>query len=319
MTSTFTGQSKKSPSSLSVVIPCFNEEEVLLLLYKRLELVLSQLSFPYEVILVDDGSNDNTWEIISQFATENSHYKAVRLSRNYGHQFALTCGLDAAQGEVVLVIDADLQDPPELLFEMLDKWREGYSVVYGQRIRREGESSAKRFFAFVFYRLLEKIASVRIPRDTGDFRLIDRKALDALNSLREKHRFIRGMFSWVGFSQTSIQYQRPMRVAGETKYPFKKSLLLAMNAVLSFSYMPLKISSYLGCLLFVFMIMFDIANIVWKFVSLDISLIVNLLSIIGAFQMLAIGMLGEYVGRVFEQAQNRPLYLVDEVRGQGLS
>ena len=236
----------RAPNSLSLVIPCYNEEDVLPELRRRLQELVAQYSFPVEVVLVDDGSKDKTWPLICQYSQEDTFIKAVRLARNFGHQTAITCGLDQTRGEVVVILDADLQDPPELIPEMINEWKDGYDVVYGQRRKRSGESAAKKFFAFAFYRIFEKIAGLQVPRDTGDFRLMDRRAVDALQSLRERHRFVRGMVSWIGYHQKAIQYDRPERFAGVTKYPFRKSLFLAIDAITSFTYAPLRLASYLG-------------------------------------------------------------------------
>jgi glycosyltransferase involved in cell wall biosynthesis len=233
----------RAPESISLVIPCYNEEDVLPELRRRLQELVAQYSCPVEVVLIDDGSKDQTWNIINQYATEDNFIKAIRLSRNFGHQTAITCGLDQTRGEVVVILDADLQDPPELIPDMIKEWSDGYDVVYGQRKKRAGESLSKKFFAFAFYRIFEKIAGLQVPKDTGDFRLMDRRAVDALQSLRERHRFVRGMVSWIGYHQKALQYDRPERFAGVTKYPFRKSLFLAIDAITSFTYAPLRLAS----------------------------------------------------------------------------
>jgi dolichol-phosphate mannosyltransferase len=301
-----------------VVAPCYNEEEVIHTLLSRLTEVLKSVNIPYEIVLVDDGSRDRTWELMQGLAASDSHLKCIKLSRNFGHQMALTCGLDQAAGEVILVIDADLQDPPELLPKMIEKWNEGYDVVYGKRSGRAGETAAKKFFAYAFYRILTRIAGVSIPEDTGDFRLVSRPALNALLSLRERHRFIRGMVSWVGFAQTPIHYQRSERFAGETKYPFRKSLILAFNAIVSFSYIPLRIASYLGFGVSIFAAMYIVIIIGLKIMGINVpgytSMMATIL-LLGGSQLLVLGIMGEYIGRIFEQGQNRPLYLVDSIAG----
>jgi dolichol-phosphate mannosyltransferase len=260
---------KSNPTAISVVIPCFNEEELLEVLYQRVNHALEATKIKYEVILVDDGSKDRTWELLLKFQEQNQHYKIIKLSRNYGHQRALTCGLDAAQGEAILIMDGDLQDPPELISEMISKWQEGYDVVYGQRTVRSGEGALKRFFAFAFYRLIARITKIEIPVDTGDFRLMDRKAVDALLKLREPHRFIRGMVSWIGFNQTAVRYERQKRYAGDKKYTFKKSLLLAFDAITSFSYLPLRIASYLGACLSLFAFLYIFVVIALKLLGIN--------------------------------------------------
>lgn len=307
--------------SLSIVIPCYNEEEVLEELKNRLTKALFALNIPYEIVLVDDGSKDSTWKIMTDFAKSTPHFKAVRLSRNYGHQTALTCGLDQAAGEVIIIMDADLQDPPELLPEMLSKWKEGYDVVYGKRKERAGESHSKRFFAFAFYRIFAYVTGFEIPKDTGDFRLMDRRAVTALQSLREKHRFIRGMVSWIGYHQTPVHYDRPERFAGETKYPFRKSLFLAIDAITSFSYAPLRFASYMGvavsafAFVYIFVVLLlDVLGINYRgYTSMMGSIL-----LLGGVQLIVLGIIGEYVGRIFEQGQGRPLYFIDRIEGEPL-
>ena len=310
------------PLTISVVVPCYNEEEVLPELHRRLSDALQSSGIPKaEIIFVDDGSRDSTWQRMCQLKGTDSRIKAIRLSRNYGHQIALTCGLDQAVGEVVLIIDADLQDPPELLGEMLKLWKQGYDVVYGRRVRRHGETALKRFFAYAFYRLISQITGVEIPSDTGDFRLIDRRALNGLLSLREKHRFVRGMVSWIGYQQTPIMYERPERFAGETKYPFSKSLHLAFDAITSFSYAPLRLASYLGACLSILAFLYILVVIGLKFAGINFpgytSIMASLL-LLGGVQLIVLGIIGEYVGRIFEQGQGRPLYLIDRIEGQPL-
>lgn len=310
------------PKSISIVVPCYNEEEVLPEFKRRLSVVIDQVDIPTEIILVNDGSRDRTWEIMSEYAVSDKRFKSIKLSRNFGHQIALTCGLDQAKGEVVLILDADLQDPPELLPEMIKFWQQGYDIIYGQRTQREGETRLKRFLAFSFYRFMSKITKIKIPRDTGDFRLMDRKALDALLKMREKHRFIRGMVSWVGFKQIPIKYKRPERFAGTTKYPVRKSLLLAFDAITSFSYAPLRLATYLGAGLSSFAFLYILVVIGLKFAGINFpgytSLMASIL-LLGGVQLLVLGIIGEYVGRIFEQGQGRPLYLIEEIQGEPLS
>ena len=307
------------PKSISVSVPCYNEEEVISETYKRLKAILDKINIPYEIIFVDDGSKDSTWSLISSFSKNDKTVKAVKLARNHGHQFALTCALDQSKGEVVLIIDADLQDPPELLDEMIKKWKEGYYVIYGQRIARDGESLSKKFFAFAFYRVISKISKINIPQDTGDFRLIDRKALDVLLSMRETQRFIRGMVAWVGFPQTPLPYHRAERFAGTTKYPFKKSLLLAFDAITSFSYAPLRLATYLGMFFSVISFLYFMVVIVLKFMGINFPGYTSLMGAIlmlGGIQLIVLGIIGEYVGRIFEQGQKRPLYIIQDIKGE---
>lgn len=311
----------REPKSLSIVVPCYNEEEVLPELRRRLTQVIGGLGIPYELVMVDDGSKDKTWAMLQQYRQEDPHFKIVRLSRNRGHQIALTCGLDQAHGEVIIIMDADLQDPPELATEMIAKWREGYDVVYGKRKQRHGESHAKRFFAAAFYRIFARVTGFEIPRDTGDFRLMDRRALEALQSLRERHRFIRGMVSWIGYHQTPVFYDRPQRFAGVTKYPFRKSFFLAIDAITSFSYAPLRIASYLGAIFSAFAFTYLVIVIGLKIAGINLPGYTSLMAtvlLLGGVQLIVLGIMGEYVGRIFEQGQLRPLYLVDEIIGEPL-
>ena len=312
----------RAPLSMSLVIPCYNEEDVLPELRRRLKDLVSKYTFPIEVVLIDDGSKDNTWPMIQQYSQEDGFIKAVRLARNFGHQTAITCGLDQTRGEVVVILDADLQDPPELIPEMLKEWSEGYDVVYGQRRKRAGESTSKKFFAFAFYRIFEKIAGLKVPRDTGDFRLMDRRAVDALQSLRERLRFVRGMVSWIGYHQKAVQYDRPERFAGVTKYPFRKSLFLAIDAITSFTYAPLRLASYLGLATSALAFLYIVVVVALKLVGISFpgyTSIMAAILLLGGVQLTVLGILGEYVGRIFEQGQQRPLYLVDQVQGEPLA
>jgi dolichol-phosphate mannosyltransferase len=312
----------RAPESISIVIPCYNEEEVLPELRRRLKALVSGYSCAFEVVLVDDGSKDNTWPLICQYAHEDEFIKAIRLARNFGHQLAITCGLDQTKGEVVVILDADLQDPPELIPEMLHRWSEGYDVVYGQRRTRHGEAASKKFFAFAFYRIFERVAGLRVPRDTGDFRLMDRRAVNALQSLRERHRFVRGMVSWIGHHQIAVPYDRPERFAGTTKYPFRKSLFLAVDAITSFTYAPLRVASYLGVLTSCGAFLYILVIIILKILAVNVpgytSAMATIL-LLGGVQLMVLGVLGEYVGRIFEQGQQRPLYLIDCISGEPLS
>lgn len=309
------------PRSISVVLPCYNEEQVLEELRRRVSGILQVLRIPYEIVFVDDGSSDSTWSMLCRFQRQDPHIKIVRLSRNYGHQVALTCGVDNARGQVVVIMDADLQDPPELLSEMIGQWQEGYDVVYGKRRRRIGESLSKRFFAFAFYRIISTLARIDIPRDTGDFRLMDRRAADAFRAMRENRRFIRGMISWLGFQQTCVEYDRPQRFAGETKYPFRKSLLLAIDAITSFSYIPLRAATFLGIaisgLAFFYILLVLVLNALGKNLPGYTSIMATML-ILGGVQLIVLGIIGEYVGRVFEQTKMRPLYFIDKIEGDPL-
>lgn len=311
----------QSPATLSIVIPCYNEEDVVDELMRRLKASLSAIKIPFEVVLVDDGSKDRTWELLKQHRQTFSELKIIRLSRNRGHQIALTCGLDQARGEVVIIMDADLQDPPELILPMIELWKQGFDVVYGQRRQREGETISKKLFAHAFYRMFHRITGFEIPPDTGDFRLMDYRAVAALQSLRERHRFIRGMVSWIGFHQAPLVYDRPQRFAGVTKYPFRKSLFLAIDAITSFSYAPLRLASYLGVMLSLLSFAYLLLVIGLKLMGINIpgytSIMASVL-LLGGVQLVVLGMIGEYVGRIFEQGQMRPLYLIDAIQGEPL-
>lgn len=311
----------RHPQSISIVVPCYNEEEVLSELMRRVHQVFDALGLPYEVILVDDGSRDRTWELLQGLQRTDARAKIIRLSRNHGHQLALTCGLDQASGEVVLIMDADLQDPPELVHEMLARWSQGYDVVYGKRRKRAGESLSKRLFAFAFYRIFKRLTGFELPSDTGDFRLMDARALIAFRSLRERHRFIRGMVSWIGYHQTPVFYDRPERFAGKTKYPFRKSLFLALDAITSFSYAPLRMASYLGVGVSLFAFMYIMLVVGLFFAGRNLpgytSHMATIL-LLGGVQLIVLGIIGEYVGRIFEQGQGRPLYLIDAIQGEPL-
>ncbi|CAK6712665.1 Putative bactoprenol glucosyl transferase GtrB-like. Putative phage encoded seroconversion system [Vibrio harveyi] len=302
---------------ISVVIPCFNESECIDELYLRLTQSLSMLTeVSYEIIFINDGSKDDTWDKLTRISTLNENITAINLSRNYGHQIALTAGLKQSRGEATLIIDADLQDPPELLSSMLDKMKEGFDVVYGKRTERDGESTFKKVSASLFYRFLNQMSETKIPRDTGDFRLISRRALDALLLMDEENRFIRGMVSWIGFPQSELLYSREARFSGETKYPLKKMMRLAIDAITSFSTKPLKLASKIGFTLAFFGIIFiikvvidwHIGNVVTGWSSLMATIL-----FIGSAQMFVLGIIGEYLGRVYTEAKNRPLYIIQEI------
>ncbi len=301
---------------LSVVLPVFNEIETLGELRTRLLSVLDECGRSFEIVFVDDGSHDGSFERMAAFAREDRRIRAVRLSRNFGHQMALTAGVDAARGRLVAVMDADLQDPPELLPEMLAKADEGFEVVYAVRAAREGEGAFKKATAHLFYRLMRRWTNVAIPVDTGDFRLMGPKALAAFRSLRERHRFIRGLTAWVGFRQTGVTYVRPARVHGETKYPLRKMAKFALDALTSFSYVPLQLATWLGFGVSAFSFFYILVVLVLKVLHINVpgwtTLMVFIL-LIGGVQLMLIGVLGEYLGRIYEEVKGRPLYLVAEV------
>ena len=308
--------SEPTRPTLSLILPVFNEEEMIPELEKRLKAFVDDLGVPTEVLFVNDGSKDRSLELLKGLVERDSRFKVLSFSRNFGHQIAITAGVDRAIGEAVVVMDADLQDPPEVVKDMFAKWREGFDVVYGVRKKREGETLFKRFTAAAFYRLLRAMIGLEIPLDTGDFRLMSRKVVLALRALRETHRFVRGMVSWVGFKQTAVYYERPARFAGETKYPLRKMIRFALDGITSFSTMPLRIATWLG----VFAGFVGIGASIWAvyeklFGSGTIqgwTTIMIAVSLGSAAQLLMTGILGEYVGRVYEEVKRRPLYLVGE-------
>ena len=302
--------------NLTIIAPVYNEHESLPELRKRITEIMDQTGETWELILVDDGSTDGSTEIIRKYAEEDARIRPVIFARNFGHQIAVTAGLDHATGDAVIIIDADLQDPPEVILQLIDKWREGYEVVYAVRTEREGESWFKTFTASLFYRLIYRITDVKIPLDTGDFRLIDRKVVDVMNAMPEHHRFLRGMSAWVGYRQIGVEYKRAARFAGKTKYPFKKMLQLALNAITGFSYVPLQVATYLGfvsagvsILAIPVVIILRITNTQFFFGQATTLIAVLFL---GGVQLMSLGILGEYVGRIYDEVKGRPLYIVSE-------
>ena len=303
----------------SVVVPVFNEEAVLPLLYERLTATLAKAGMDWEIVFVDDGSSDRSWELLQGLQARDERVVALKLSRNFGHQMAVSAGLDHARGDAVVFIDADLQDPPEVILEFIAKFHEGYDVAYGVRQQRLGETVFKRASAALFYRTIRRITSVDIPADTGDFRIVSRRVADALCALPEKHRFIRGLVSWVGFRQIGVPYVRQARAAGETKYPLSKMIRFASDAVTSFSTAPLRFATTAGFFASACAFLFGAYTIVQKLafgtpVQGWASLIV-VISFLGGLQLIALGAIGAYVGRIYEQIKGRPLYILAEVRG----
>jgi glycosyltransferase involved in cell wall biosynthesis len=305
-------------SLISVVVPCYNEEEVLVHTHSRLIQVLDRLeNAEYELVYVNDGSSDRTDEILRSLNQTSPHTRAVLLSRNFGHQAAVTAGLTAAAGQCVVIIDADLQDPPEVIAEMVERWREGYEVVYGIRESRAGESGFKLRSAQLFYRLINKLSDVHIPLDTGDFRLLDRRAVDALLAMPERHRLLRGMASWIGFRQYGLKYAREARFAGTTKYPLRKMLNLALDGIFSFSTVPLRFVTILGVLtsaLAAAGIFYSLAVRIFTshWVAGWATLILAVL-FTGGVEMFCFGILGEYIGRIYTEIKQRPLFIVREM------
>ena len=301
---------------ISVIAPIFNELENLPELYPRLRDVLDQSGETWELILVDDGSTDGSTEVIRKLAKNDERVRQVIFARNFGHQIAVTAGMDYSRGSAVVIIDADLQDPPEVILEMIAKWREGFNVVYAVREEREGESWFKKVTASLFYRMIYRITDVKIPLDTGDFRLMDEKVVSIMRQMREKHRFLRGMSAWVGFKQTGVQYKRKPRFAGETKYPLKKMIRLALNAVTGFSYFPLQLATYLGFIaagLSVLAIpVVAILRLVTGTALIGQATTLIIVLFLGGVQLISLGIIGEYIGRIYDEAKGRPLYIVAE-------
>jgi glycosyltransferase involved in cell wall biosynthesis len=298
----------------SVIAPIYNEHESLPELYRRVSAVMNGNGEPWELLLVDDGSTDGSTEIIQELAKKDPCVRPIIFARNFGHQIAITAGWDHARGDAVVIIDADLQDPPEVILELAKKWKEGYEVVYAVRAEREGESWFKKFTATVFYRLIYRITDVKMPLDAGDFRLMDRKVVDVLKQMRERHRFPRGMSAWVGFRQIGVPYKRAARYGGSTKYPFRKMARLALNAITSFSYFPLQVATYFGFFSAGLAILAIPVVVVLRmeghpqFTGQATTLIAVLF--LGGVQLISLGILGEYVGRLYDEAKGRPLYIV---------
>lgn len=302
--------------TFSVVAPIYNERENIPELYRRVRSTMESMGETWELILVDDGSTDGSTQAIRALALQDAHVRRVLFARNFGHQIAVTAGLDYSRGEATIIIDADLQDPPEVIPELASRWREGFEVVYAVRAEREGESWFKRLTAALFYRIIYRITDVKIPLDTGDFRLLDRKVVEALGRMRERHRFLRGMSAWVGFRQIGVPYKRAARQAGETKYPFRKMFRLALNAVTAFSYFPLQLATYFGFISAGISILAIPVVIVMRlagspaFTGQATTLIAVLF--LGGVQLISLGILGEYIGRLYDEAKDRPLYVLRE-------
>jgi len=307
----------RSKQVISVVVPVYNEEEVLPAFHVRLAAVLDTLPFPTEVIYVNDGSTDGSLEILRDLRSRDGRLAIVDLSRNFGKELALTAGIDHAGGEAVVIIDADLQDPPEVIPDLIKPWaEEGYDVVYAQRRSRSGESSLKRFTAFSFYRVINWLSRVRVPPDTGDFRLLSRRAVVALKGVREHHRFMKGLFAWIGFRQIAVPYHRSPRAAGRSKWNYVRLWNFSLEGITGFTIAPLKVATYLGLVVAIFALVFG-GIIVWRTLVYGSnvpgypSLMVVIL-LLGGLQLTTLGVLGEYVGRVFNETKRRPLYLVQE-------
>ncbi|MCM3029413.1 MULTISPECIES: glycosyltransferase family 2 protein [unclassified Niallia] len=301
----------------SIVIPVFNEEEVIEHTYERIKTVMKNADGNYELLFINDGSRDRSVEILLNLSEQDNRIKIVDFSRNFGHQIAITAGMDYALGDAIVIIDADLQDPPELILEMIQKWKEGYDVVYAKRTARKGETFFKKQTASAFYRTLRAMTEIEIPIDTGDFRLIDRKVCNQMKNIHEKNRFVRGLVSWVGFKQSAVEYERDERFAGETKYPLKRMLKLSLDGITSFSYKPLKLANYLGASLsvigFVYMLIVLYQKLFTTTTVTGWSSIIVIQLFFSGITLMMLGVIGEYIGRIYDEAKDRPLYIVKDI------
>ena len=301
---------------ISVVVPMYFEEEVAQECYNRLKSVMLQNNINYEFVFVNDGSTDRTMEILSEIAANDYRTKIVNFARNFGHQVAVTAGIAAAKGDAIVIIDADLQDPPEVIPELIAKWEEGYEVVYAKRKQRKGETWFKLLTAKYFYKALNYMSDIDIPKDTGDFRIIDRKVADVFNQMTERNRFIRGMMSWVGFRQTYVEYERDERFAGETKYPLKKMIKFASDGIIAFSTKPLRIVMSIGLLSVLISIAVLLYTITVKIIGKDIQTgwasIMVAVTFFSGIQLLGLGIVGQYIARIYDESKNRPIYIVKE-------
>jgi glycosyltransferase involved in cell wall biosynthesis len=303
---------------LCVVVPAFNEGDGLRALHARLAPVLDALEGEARILFVDDGSQDDTWAVIESLASADARVGGLRLSRNFGKELAMTAGLDHADADAVVVIDADLQDPPELIPEFVARWRQGFDVVYGRRRERQGEGWLKRTTAAGFYRLMERLSHTPIPRDTGDFRLLSRRALDALRNLRERHRFMKGLFTWVGYAQCAVDYQRDPRFAGRSKFNYWKLWNFALEGITGFSTLPLRLSTYIGVatalLAFLYGAWIIAKTLLWGDEVAGYPSLMSAMLFLGGLQLVALGVIGEYLGRLYQEAKQRPLYLIERCR-----
>ncbi|MBE8995016.1 glycosyltransferase family 2 protein [Microcystis aeruginosa] len=304
----------------SLIIPIYNEEETIPELYRRVSAVMDSLDDSVELILINDGSRDSSLNLMRELQERDARVCYISFARNFGHQAAVTAGLNFARGQVIVVLDADLQDPPELIPKMIESWQAGYHVVYAQRTKRKKESWFKRLTAYVFYRLLRQLADVDIPADTGDFCLMDRQVVEVLNSMPERNRYIRGLRAWIGFRQTAVKFERDPRFAGEVKYTFKKSLALAINSLVSFSKIPLRLSTYLGLFSALIALLMALLVLYWRLQQPEspvtgLATILIAVFFLGSVQLISIGILGEYIGRIYEEVKGRPAYTIAEIAG----
>lgn len=303
-----------SKPTYTIIAPIYNEIDNIQALYARVCEVMDSTGESWEFVMIDDGSSDGSTAAILELNKKDNKIVPVIFARNFGHQIAVTAGLDYSQGDAVVIIDADLQDPPEVILDLIQKWKEGYEVVYATRSKREGESWFKIFTASAFYRLIQRITDINLPTDTGDFRLLDRKVVDVMGGMREKHRFLRGMSVWVGFRQTGVEYERAERLAGETKYPLKKMFRLASDAITGFSYFPLQLATYLGFtftgISFIAILALIILRLAGSQFLMGQAVTFIAVLFLGGVQLLSLGMIGEYIGRLYDEAKGRPLYTV---------
>ena len=301
---------------ISVIVPAYNEQEVLHEFHQRLSSVLATLPLQYEILYVNDGSSDSTAAIIQQLHNDDPHVTLLDLSRNFGKEIAMSAGLQRTEGDVMIIIDADLQDPPELIPQLVDEWRAGWDVVYAKRSSRNGESWLKKVTAHLFYRVMQQVGEVRMPSDAGDFRLLSRRAVDALNGMPERHRFMKGMFAWIGFKQKAVHYQRDARFAGASKWNYWRLWNFAIEGITSYTTAPLKLASYIGTLsaigAFIYGIYMLIDTLIHGNPVAGYPSLVVIILFLGGVQLISIGMLGEYIGRIFTETKNRPLYLVNQ-------
>jgi dolichol-phosphate mannosyltransferase len=304
------------PHLISVVVPVFNESAVVQAFHERATRVLSALpDFHFELIFVDDGSQDDTYVRLKAIALDDPRVRLLKFSRNFGHQIAISAGIDHARGDCVVVIDVDLQDPPEVIPSLIDKWREGFDVVYGRRTGRDGETVMKRFTAAAFYRLLARVSKIQIPHDVGDFRLMSRRVVDELKKLREKDRFVRGLVSWLGFRQTGVDYQRDKRFAGETKYRYREMIQFAIDGVASFSTAPLRLATWLGYAASLLAFIYLVGVVIQKLMGITVqgfATIMVAMTFLGGVQLICLGIIGEYLGRIFNEIKPRPMYIIEE-------
>ncbi len=301
----------------SIVIPVLNEEKVLNELYKRLTKVMTDIGESYEIIFINDGSTDNSLKIMKQLQTHDKRIKIIDFSRNFGHQIAITAGIDFTSGDAVITIDADLQDPPEVIPNLIKKWKEGYEVIYGIREKRKGENFFKKITALIFYRLINKMTMINMPPDSGDFRLIDKKVVNNLKNIRENNRYVRGLTYWIGFKQIGVPYERDKRFAGKSKYPIKKLFKLAYDAIFSFSNFPLKIATYFGFIVSFLSFLYLIYALIIKLFTNSVihgwtSLMISIL-FLGGVQLICLGIIGEYIARINDEVKKRPLYIIKEI------